>query len=584
MGRRVEGSYDMKQLLISVAALVLVSASSPPGVETAAIAATGETGGETLVSVGSPTTPFSQNKQLEPAVAIDAAHPNVVVAGARDQIDMASCDAGDPATCPFSEGVGYSGVYFSFDAGASWTQPTYEGWTARHCLGPEPCVPDVGPIGTLPGYYGAGLRTIGRVSLAFGPIPDASGDFSWANGSRLYFANIVENFPGQRTFKGPQAVAVSHTDDVTAAAAGDANAWSAPTIVTRQEKGFASDEDAVWADNAASSPYFGSVYVCASSYRRKSVPLVVSISHDGGITWTRRRLADTPFDGGCTIRTDSRGGVYVFAERSHEVTETALLFRSSDGGATWTGPKRLHDVFNVCIRTTFDGGGQICVYDGVGGLVQAGSANEPSVDIANGAPTGVGATDVIARTWVDGADGLNHEHVLVSLSNDGGDSWSQPSVVERPGERGFQAAVALSPDGTDAYLVYSALTSPFRQRATTPRGLVTVVIHSEIAANGNPSGSSELHRSVESDPRGSSFNGRVVAYLGEYIYAAATNTHGIAVWNDTRNAAHCPAVDIWRGLVVETLDTSDAPAPGMDCPPTFGNSDIFGATLLDPSS
>src|SRR5437870_547055 len=74
-------------------------------------------------------------------------------------------------------------------------------------------------------------------ALAFGPRPGFSGTFSWANGSRLYYANLVANFSSSKrdeTFKGFEAVAVSRTDDVQVAATGNANAWLDPVIVTKQ--------------------------------------------------------------------------------------------------------------------------------------------------------------------------------------------------------------------------------------------------------------------------------------------------------------------------------------------------------------
>ena len=267
------------------AALFLVLA----GAGTAAarpLAATPTTG--TLVTNGSPTSPFSQNKQNEPAVAINANDPSMVVAGSNDNIDMEACNAGDPTTCPFTAGVGVSGVYFSFNCGQSWTQPTYSGWSARDCLGPAACAAQVGKIGTLPHYFENGLVSDGDPGVAFGPRPGADGTFSWANGSRLYYSNLTSNFPTGAAFKGFEAIAVSSTDNPQAAAGGDASAWTNPVIISRQNSTTFSDKSQIWVDNASSSPFFGNVYVCWAAFRGQEkgnavpAPLQVAVSHDGG--------------------------------------------------------------------------------------------------------------------------------------------------------------------------------------------------------------------------------------------------------------------------------------------------------------
>jgi hypothetical protein len=568
---------------------------------------------DVLVSNGSPATPFSQNKQNEPAIAVDANHPTVLVAGANDNIDMEACNAGTDNTCPFTPGVGVSGVYFSFDSGTNWVQPTYTGLSARSCLGvvgnsDPPCTPTSGgAIGTLPNYFENGLVSGGDPALAFGPKPDANGHFAWANGSRLYYGNLTSNLPGTQTFKGFEAVAVSRTDNVQAAAANDATAWMAPVIVTRQSSTTFSDKEQIWADNAASSPFFGNAYICLASFRSLSgglaspQPLVVATSTDGGTTWTQKQVtpaSNNPFNtkqgfgrSGCTVRTDSHGVVYVFANQfavGMPGQGSHIMVKSFDGGKTWTRPVNIGLAVDTCFLVQFDGTGFRCVMDGVGGARDDLSA-APSVDIANGAPTGTGATDEILRTWVDGRDGVNNEHVFVSFSTDGGNTWSAPSATETMGDRGYYSAIAISPKGTDAYLVYNAFTTPLRNDTTSSRGLVGVVKHADIGANGAPGAWSELHRGATGDPRGSSQNNLWLEFLGDYVYAVATDTYGAAVWNDTRNAVDCPAIDAWRAEAQVAVQNGTAvptkPAPEQDCGPnnTFGNSDIFGGSYPDPT-
>jgi hypothetical protein len=565
---------------------------------------------DTLVSAGSPTTPFSQNKQNEPALAVDQNSTNVLVQGANDEVDMEACNAASDTTCPFTPGVGSSGLSFSLDGGSTWMQPTYSGYSARTCLGaPGPSDPPCSPltpsagglIGTLPWYYETGTVSDGDPAVAFGPAPDTSGAFSWANGDRLYYANLTSNFASKRSdfsFSGLEGVGVSRSDDAPAAADGDKTAWMPPVIIPTSNAAVFTDKEQIWADNASSSPDFGNVYVCYANYTAGpsassgAHSLVVATSQDGGSTWSRVTVANVPGSAsgkqfgalsgasGCTIRTASDGTVYVlWLGWNQKLKQNGIYMAvSGNGGRTFTAPRRLFQVVHTGVFDPVQGRFE---EDGITGA-RDDLSDAPSIDIANGAPTGAGATNQIVLTWVDGRAGLNHEQVMFTTSTNGGATWTAPQAVQAAGDRGYYSAVAISPNAQDVYLVYNAFLDPYRTDTSQPRRLVGVVMHADVAADGTVGAFSELDRGVAGDARAASANALTDEFLGDYVYAVATNTYGAGVWNDVRRAADCPAIDAWR-MSLETGASVPKPAPEQDCPATFGNTDIYGGSWPDPT-
>ncbi len=567
-------------------------------------------GPDAEVTVGSNDAVMLQNKQNEPGVAINPIDPNIVAAGANDNIDLEACNVGDDTRCPFTAGVGVSGVQFSTNGGASWVQPTYTGYSARNCLGvagtaTDTCAPNPdGDIGTLPNYFENGLVSSGDPIVAFGPQRDASGDFSWENGWRLYYSNIATNFSAERdeqVFKGFGAIAVSRLDEenFAGALAGDNDAWFDPVIVTKQNAALFSDKEVVWADNAESSPFFGNVYVCSVAFRSiggAPEPVVVSRSTDGGDTWETRQLTSAANTNlgqgrqGCTVRTDSEGVVYVFFSSADKKKDNPpffdsaqLLARSFDGGRTFERPFKVADVQEcgrldpVQGRSTFDG------------VAGARTNSFPSVDIANGAPTGANAPDTIVLTWCDGPTPSNtalgpNEQALVQASADKGESWTAPVNAAPAGDRPDFPAIAISPDGTDVYLTYMNFFQPWQSSVLTPaRTMEGVVRYAPLVGTGLGA-FVDKHRGEDGDARGSTTNSLAAEFLGDYNWVSATNSFAVAVWNDVRDAASCAVINTYRQNLVTGTTPNPRPAPQQQCPvgaDTFGNSDIYG-TVVTP--
>jgi hypothetical protein len=571
------------------------------------------------VSVGSPPDTTPQNHQNEPAVAIDANHPSFAVAGWNDFVDWAPCprtDAVQFGTCadPADDGVGLSAVAFSFDSGKSWIQPTYTGWTASDCNPTSTCTAHVGPIHTLPWYFENTLVSSGDPAVAVGPIP-VNGRFSWANGSRVYYANLVGAWPSGFAFPNPEfhgflGVGVSRLDNPTPSSVLNKASWKPPVIVnTHTGQTAFEDKEQIWADNASSSPFFGRVYVCNPEFRSNGqhrgrggtfpVPLTFSFTTDGGSTWSTKQITPAGTNGsgpnlfglsGCTVRTDSNGVVYVFAEMFENPTLVGLpthgfhvMFKSTDGGRSFTKAQVVRQITDPCFFVDPVYGR--CVMDGFAGARTDLSA-APSVDIANGAPTGAGASNEILDAWADGGSDVNANTAKLIWSVNGGQSWSNPAIVSLAGDRPLYAAPAISPTGDRAYMVYEADMAPWRGAdMTSPRPYHGVFLTTPLTGGSPGSWSVIYNGSTDTSTGHNDLRGTYPGHdiyqerVGDYVYAAATATYGLGVWTDAQNAAVCGPVQSYRAasLAAGTL-ALPAPWPLADCPGMFGNTDIWSST------
>jgi len=373
---------------------------------------------------------------------------------------------------------------------------------------------------------------------------------------------------------------VSSTGDVPAAAAGHDDAWTPPVLAAVPDDSDTYDKDAIWADDAAASPYFGNGNVCAAYFGDfNSDTIAVFRSRDGGTTWKGWNGFNSPHGlvwQGCALRTDSHGVLYAFWLEVSVWAPYARLMtaRSLDGGAHFTSPVSVTRVSPVGI---FDPLAGAATFSGVGG---ARTNNMPSIDIANGAPTGADATNAIAVAWTNGPtprvkSGTKNERVALIVSRNGDSTWSKTTTASPPRDRPDMPAVALSPDGKDLYLVYDNFLQQWESSAAQrPQLMQGVVRHATLGMTGGPANWTDVERGPVGDVRATSSIDLQSAFIGDYNAVVAQRGSAVALWNDVRGAVDCAAVDRYRQSLANGASPW-GPAPATACAAGFGNSDVF---------
>ncbi len=481
--------------------------------------------------------PFPQNKQNEPAIAQNPAHPKNLIAGSNDEIDLPACTA---SGCPFVGNIGLSGVYVSNDSGASWSQ------FSATAGGDNTASFNGGNIHTLPGF-GKLARDLGITNLA----SDGDPTIAFSRGGVAYYGSLA----------GVRGV-VTNSELLTVSRSADGGkTWSDPVLATdRTNPVDFNDKINLWVDAGANSPFAGNVYVSWTLFQGppgRAEPIMLSRSTDGGKTFSPAQKLTPAHNNnsiggrqGSAIRTGPDGTVYVFFESGTEIngakTNAQMFVKSTDGGQSFT---------NQDVAST--------VVDIPSPLPGSSFRNDsfPSVDVDQ-------TNGKVYVAWADFRSGRGQ--VMLTSSSDGGDNWTQAAtVLDVAGRSAFFPGVAVSPDGSKVTVATQALDA--KPAGTAPGAGVVHYDSYLVESIGGGAFSAPLKvSSATSDPDGSSTNSLRAQFQGDYNTLISDNSHAWFIWTDARGALPCAAVDFFRAN-----PTSPRPNVPASCAGTFGNTDIF---------
>src|SRR5712692_7046407 len=463
--------------------------------------------------------PFPTNKQNEPSLAQNPKNSLNLISGSNDEIGEPACTNTTPSSCPFVSGVSVSGFYASFNGGKTW-----------------PC---------------QGLIDLSAFhEYAFGDPAQA-----FDSNGNAYYGTLAFPFPPTT-----EELATGLQADFFVAKSTDGGCtYSSAAKVSGSSPAIFDDKDAITADSNPSSPFHDNVYAAWTKFTTGGDQILFSRSTDGGATYSNPLPLSPDYNNnhvggrqGAAVKVGPDGTVYVVWLDTVDKQTVERLSISHDGGKTF--PKQ-----NITVATVTDD----FVNPAPGSSFRQDARTFPSFSIA---PDG---TLYVAWSNRTGDPSSGHAVVLLTKSKDGGLTWSTPLVAGNvPGRSAFFASVATDPRG-NVDVVFQALDDVATGTARGA-GVVHYDTYLTRSTNGGASFSGPtVISTATSDPDGSSTNSLGAQFLGDYITAVADAAHVYAVWTDSGTATPCAAVDAFRE------GTAGKPDVITQCPPTFGNTDIF---------
>ena len=514
--------------------------------------------------VTGPFFPF--NFQGESVVVINPSDFRNVVCGAMDysRFPPETCKRVPGTTvCFFEPSVTSMGVYTSKDAGQTY-------------------------VANYPSFQPPGLEPFNGYAdpiACFGPVPALIGESGTRNGFstsrfRAYFGCIMAGgTPG--TIIGNN-VGVVRSDD-------GGSTWSAPSFVypTIFIPQIRVDRPWMWADTSPNSPYYGYVYATITVALSALVsPPQVSISlfrsRDGGLTWDPP-VAATPISNG--IPNPANGDAPVF--NSAREAQGSVIKTTTDGKIyVFYGGTPANAVSNYAIYGSVStNGGASFQYFFIttalfipsripGGSFRAVGSSYPQADIDE--------NNNIYLAWTDYDTVQSHGYLTMAyaLSVNGVQpaipTFTIRRIVDIPGRTALFPGVAARrnkvfvgfinindvPAGTKAGPGVLSFDSYF------------IIGNTNLTTVGAPTRISTR----SSDPN-ATFSGPLscIGFISDYNVAnAAPNGNFFYTWTDARDAENCPAAEVARA---QGCLPGAFPDIYTQCPPNFGNNDIYVARI-----